>query len=90
MIQDYETWTIAAKVTDEEIADMFESYRGNDSQIETSHGTYIMTIDTDAISIAKNSNTLQIQDQKKAPEKTTQNISKKNLYPTCDTADIVL
>jgi hypothetical protein len=53
MIPNYETWTVAAKVSDSELADMFEAYMAGDEQIETAHGTYTISHLGDTLTIVK-------------------------------------
>jgi hypothetical protein len=94
MIPNYETWTVAARVTDSELSQIFDgylsAYSDDQQSLTTTHGTYTMTIDTGGVTIGKTGNTIRAQDQKKAPEKTTQNISKQSRYTGCDTDDITL
>jgi hypothetical protein len=57
MTPDYETWTVAAKVSDREISQMFDgylsAYSDDQQSLTTTHGTYSMEhIDT-GISLVK-------------------------------------
>jgi hypothetical protein len=53
MIPSYDTWTVAAKVSDTEIIDMFSAYTSTDTTIATTYGTYTVRGSDTSLTIAK-------------------------------------
>ncbi len=65
MIPDYETWTVAAKVSDSEISQMFDgylnAYADDQESITTTHGTYTITTGKTGITVEKDKTTKTTQ-----------------------------